>query len=186
MQSLTYHVAISTDGFIADPQGGFDDFSTADDVVADFVAAMQHDYDTVLMGRKTYDVGLKVGKTNPYPWLESHVFSTQLKQSPDPAVQLHSGGAVELVRQLRQRDRAKGIWLCGGAELAGQLLQAGLIDRLTLKVNPFVMGTGIPLFREVTSAHHLELTEHKAYPSGVLLVSHRVTYSQSASPASQG
>jgi dihydrofolate reductase len=105
-------------------------------------------FDTVLMGRKTYDVGFKAGVTNPYPHLQQYLFSKSLKVSPDEQVTLVLEDTVQFVEQLKQLP-GKGIWLCGGANLASSLFAAGLIDRLILKVNPFLMGEGIPLFADV-------------------------------------
>lgn len=40
-------------------------------------------FDVVLMGRKTYEIGLKDGISNPYPQMRQYVFSHTLKESPD-------------------------------------------------------------------------------------------------------
>ena len=85
MRALKYHVATSLDGFIARPEGSFDGFLQEGDFVTDYVDSWAG-YDTVLMGRRTYDVGLKVGVTNPYPALRTYVVSRTLSPSPYPAV----------------------------------------------------------------------------------------------------
>lgn len=172
MRSLKYYVATSVDGFIAHKDGTFDGFVPEGEHVQDFLASYEW-FDVVLMGRKTYDVGLQHGVTNPYPTLESYVFSKSLKESPDPAVKLVSDNLVEVVRDLREKD-GKPIWLCGGAELASQLFEAGLVDELILKLNPFLMGEGIPLFAGVIRQTQLDLYEKKIYDNGVLLLKYRV------------
>jgi len=58
--------------------------------------------------------------------------------------------------------------------LAATLLEAGLIDEVILKLNPLLMGAGVPLFVRVEEPVHLELIASKAYPNGVLLLSYRV------------
>jgi dihydrofolate reductase len=73
------------------------------------------------------------------------VVSTTLPASPDPRVQVVAGDPVELVGRLKHRPGA-GIWLAGGARLAGALL--GEIDELVIKRYPVVLGAGIP-FRQV-------------------------------------
>lgn len=166
MRNLVYHVAISVDGFIARDNGSFEDFPFDPDVVQDFIAAIG-EFAAVLMGRKTYEVGLAEGKTNPYPGLESLVFSRSLSVSPDPAVRLVSEGAVEVVRGLKEQA-GKPIWLCGGADLAGQLCAAGLVDELVVKLNPLLLGSGIPLFSAVVEPTKLQLLDQKAYPGGTL------------------
>ena len=78
-----------------------------------------------------------------------------------------------MVRELRNKD-GKDIWLCGGAELAAQLFDEGLVDELILKVNPFLMGEGIPLFASVIKQTALDLFDRKIYDNGVLLLKYRV------------
>jgi dihydrofolate reductase len=190
MRELVYYVAITLDGFIAHPDGSFDKFPWDADYGADMVVnfpetvpahlrSVEHRslenrwFDAVLMGRNTYEVGLKEGISSPYPTLRQYVFSRSYSESPDPQVTLVSGDAVSAVQALKQED-GKAIWLCGGAALATTLLTAGLIDRLILKLNPVVFGSGIPLFAPVVTQVLTELTEHKRYPSGHMVLHYRV------------
>jgi dihydrofolate reductase len=66
MRALRYYLACTADGFIAHADGSFDGFLLEGEHVADFLESYKW-FDTVLMGRKTYEVGLREGKTNPYP-----------------------------------------------------------------------------------------------------------------------
>lgn len=190
MRELTYYVACSIDGFIAHNDGSHDGFSQESDYTADLAAAFpetfptafrdalgidadnQH-FDTVLMGRKTYDIGLKAGMTSPYPHLKQYLFSRSLKQSPDKSVELVKEDAIAKVKQLKA-ETGQGIWLCGGSILATTLFVEKLIDHLILKVNPFLMGSGIPLFSGVIKQTQLEMTQQKTYSNGVYRVHYRV------------
>ena len=89
-RKLKYHVAMTLDGFIAREDDSTDFFSNLSppDHVFDYFDALGSAYDTVVMGRSTYEVGLKVGVTDPYPSLETHVCSRSWKESPDPRVHL--------------------------------------------------------------------------------------------------
>ena len=165
MRRLIYHVACSADGFIAHPDGSFDGFPGGDHV-ADFLSTYEW-FDTVLMGRKTYEVALREGVTNPYPHMRQYVFSRTMRQAPDVNVHLISSGPEPLVTRLKQEE-GKGIWLCGGAELAGTLFRARLIDEVILKVNPLLLGSGIPQFAGAIDQTRLNLTECKRYESGVV------------------
>ena len=171
MRKLKYYVACSVDGFIARKDGSFNDFVMEGEVVNDYIESFKL-FDIVLMGRKTYEVGLKEGKTNPYPMMKSYVFSRSIKAIPDENVELVSENGIELIRRLKN-ESGKDIYLCGGANLATMLFEENLIDEIILKINPFVMGSGIPLFGEVIKPTALELIDSKIYESGVLLVSYK-------------
>jgi len=173
VRKLRYHVACTLDGFIAHPDGSFGGFLAEGDHVADFLASYAS-YDTVLMGRKTYEVGLAVGVTDPYPTMKPYVFSRTIERSPDPRVEIVAEGAGDLVRMLKDRP-GKDIWLCGGAELAGSLFDEGLIDEVVVKLNPRIFGSGIPLVAGGERRVSLELREAKVYGSGVVLLTYAVS-----------
>ncbi|MEM6436408.1 MAG: dihydrofolate reductase family protein, partial [Cyanobacteria bacterium P01_D01_bin.115] len=102
-----------------------------------------------------------------------YLFSQSMSQSPDKNVTLVSDNAIKFVKDLK-RESGKQIWLCGGGNLATTLFNHHLIDQLILKVNPFLMGAGIPLFSNVIPQSALELTDSKIYNNGVLLLYYRV------------
>jgi dihydrofolate reductase len=172
MRMLKYHVASTLDGFIARLDGTFDGFPTEGDHVDDFLAS-HASYDAVLMGRKTYEVGSKVGVTDPYPTMKSYVFSRSMKESPDPRIEIVSERACELVRHLKG-EPGKDIWLCGGAELARTLFDERLIDEIIIKLNPILFGAGIPLVAGGVRQDALDLRHAKVYQSGVVLLTYRV------------
>jgi dihydrofolate reductase len=99
-------------------------------------------FDTVLEGRTSYEIGLEAGLTDAYPHLRHLVFPTTLK-SHDPAVEIVRTGALARVRELKA-EAGKDLWLVGGGTLAYSLLPE--IDRLVLKQNRYVIGSGVPLF----------------------------------------
>lgn len=193
MRELTYYVATTVDGFIAAPDGSFDAFLSEGPHLADLFAEFpetvpghlrelvgvpagtpNRHFDTVLMGRATYEVGLAVGVTSPYPHLRQYVFSGALPASPDPAVRLVRGDPLDLVRQLKAEPGELGIWLCGGGALASALLPE--IDQLVLKVNPVLLGAGIRLFAGAAGPTplRLEVTASRGYDNGFTLVRYRV------------
>jgi dihydrofolate reductase len=190
MRKLKYYVATSVDGFIAREDGSFDGFLQEGEHINDLLVSFPETFpahfrdalgihaenkwfDVVLMGRKTYEVGLNVGVTNPYPHMKQYLFSRSMKESPDANVELVSENAAEFVRNL-QHEMGNDIWLCGGADLATSLFNDNLIDEIILKVNPFLMGSGIPLFSRDIKLTNLELTDSKIYQNGVLLLFYRV------------
>ncbi len=190
MRDLIYYIASSIDGFIAEEDGSFARFPWDDTFGADIVETFPETipthlrevlgaqgpnrwFDAVLMGRNTYEVGLQAGITNPYATLKSYVFSQTMSESPDDAVTLVSGDAVAVVRGLKQ-EPGKAIWLCGGGALAATLFEAQLIDRIILKLNPILLGAGIPLFAGGVQPTNLALTQSKVYPSGHVRLHYRV------------
>lgn len=181
MRKLVYFIACTADGFIAQEDGGLDFFPMAGDHLPfiareypetipghlrkDFgVRDENRHFSSVVMGRHTYEVGSTLGITNPYPHLQQFLISSTLAKCPDADVQLVRRDPVALVRSLKQ-EPGLGIWLCGGARLAGALYDE--IDELVLKVNPVVLGTGIPLFRDARGVTRLELTDHQTFAGGV-------------------
>jgi dihydrofolate reductase len=172
MSDLTYYVAASLDGFIAHADGSFDGFAWDDEVVADFFADLEA-FGTVLMGRKTYEVGLREGKTSPYPRMRQVVFSRTMRASPDPAVEFVRGDLVPFVRGVKAEAEAP-VWLCGGANVATQLLRAGLIDRVVVKLNPVVFGAGVPLFGDGVERAALDLEGTTVYDCGIVFLRYAV------------
>ncbi len=175
MRELKYYVACTVDKFIARKDGSFDCFLMEGEHVADLlknfpetipahfrdklgITAENQCFDAVLMGRRTYAVGLQEGITNPYPQMKQYVVSRTLKESPDPKVELVSSDPLALVRELKQQP-GKDIWLCGGGDLAAALFPA--IDEIILKVHPILLGSGIPLFSGQIQLTYLELTDSK-------------------------
>jgi len=188
MRKLTYLIACTADGFIAREDGSVDFFPMTgghlSHIVAEYpetvggplrdqlgVHGHNKHFDTVLMGRGTYEVGTAIGISSPYPHLRQYLISKTMTATPDAAVQLVSTDPVELVRELKQ-DGGLDIWLCGGARLAGTLY--GEIDELILKVNPVILGTGKPLFEDARGAKRLELTGHETFAGGAAIHRYRV------------
>jgi dihydrofolate reductase len=172
MQNVHYYVATSVDGFIARRDGSFDCFLTDGDHVAAFLEDLAC-YDTVLMGRRTYEIGVRLGVTDPYPALRSIVFSRTMTATLNPRVELARSSASERVRALKASP-GRGIYLCGGSELAGALFADGLVDELILKVNPVVLGSGIPLVSMAGGAITLTPLAQRVFGSGVVMLRYRV------------
>ncbi|WP_338863684.1 dihydrofolate reductase family protein [Myxococcus stipitatus] len=171
-RKLTYHVATTLDGFIARQDHTFDCFSNEGDHVTEYLATLRT-YGAVVMGRKTYDIGLQFGVTDPYPYLETNVVSRSMKESPDPKVRLITDDVVGAVRTLKAQE-GKDIYLAGGGELATQLFAAGLVDEVLIKLNPLLLGSGIPLVSRLGSHLNLELLSTKVYRTGVVLLQYSV------------
>ncbi|MBO8193555.1 dihydrofolate reductase [Streptomyces oryzae] len=204
MRKLVYYVAATIDGFIAGPQGEFDFFPVPDDISAAIFEELPETvpthiqaalglpdrphqrFDTVLMGRGTYEPALREGITSPYAHLRQLVFSTSLPSDQDPAVEIvRDRDPVEVVRELKQQDSDSGsdsgsdsdsdpggkdIWLAGGGKLAAELLPE--IDELVVKRSPRVACAGIPLFDGTFTPTAFTPVSTRNFASGVSMTTY--------------
>lgn len=186
MRKLTYYVATTIDGFIAG-RGGAVDFYVYEGDHMDAINARLPEtipgqyrralgieaenkvFDTVVMGRGTYDIAFKEGITSPYPHLRQVVVSRSFTESPDPTVEVISSDPVAAVRGLKQQEGLD-IWLCGGGKLAAQLHDE--IDEILLKLHPVTIGAGIPLFDGPVGPRRFDLTDSTLFASGVAFMTY--------------
>ena len=176
MRTVIFGVANSLDNFIARADHSVDWLLWSDDV-ASYVKEFWKPIDTVLMGRKTYEAGLRLG-TSSYPGVANYVFSRSMREAPDPAVRIVSTDAVAFVRELKDAEGGD-ICLMGGGELAHSLFEAGLIDEVGVNVHPVLLGAGVPLFPAAMSHQiDLRLLECRPFTRGCVLLRYAVQSSR--------
>jgi dihydrofolate reductase len=171
---VRYNVAASLDGYIAGPDGEFD--WIPEDPAVDF-AALFEDVDTVLLGRKSYEL---VRASGGVPWPRGarvYVFSRTLDSAAHPDVTVALDAAA-VVKELRAEPGRGEIWLFGGGRLFRSLASAGQVDRVEVTVVPLLLGGGVPLLPPGGGRIQLNLEGTRSYPSGM------VTLSYSVGPAS--
>ncbi len=175
MRKVTFGGANSLDNFFARKDDSVDWLLWSDEAMA-----VMKDYwksiDTIVMGRKTYEAGLKLSKgaKNPYSGIKCYVFSRTLKNSAQGA-EIVSEDAARFVGKLKQQE-GKDICVMGGGLLAKSLLEANLIDELGFNIHPVLLGSGIPLFHEMNHQIDLELLECKPFKNGCVYLSYRVKH----------
>lgn len=157
MRRVRYQVASSLDGYIAAPDGGYDWIVIDPDI--DF-AGMFAQYDTLLMGRATYELMMKNGEE--YPGMKIVVFSRTLRPEDHPGVTIVSERIREKMDELRALP-GKDIWLYGGGQLFRSLLELGCVDTIEPAIIPVVLGKGIPMVPATDVRAKLELTGHRLY-----------------------
>ena len=178
MRKVTFGGANSLDNYFARKDDSVDWLMWSNEagaVMKDFWKTI----DTVVMGRRTYEVALRMGAGGgAYPGVKNYVFSRTMKQ---PAMkktgnlEFISEDAAEFVRKLKSQE-GKDICVMGGGLLAKSLFEADLIDEVGFNIHPVLLGSGIPLFHEMNHQINLELIECKPFKNGTIMVSYRVKH----------
>lgn len=187
MRAITYFVAVSLDGRIAGPDHQIDAFAFPPELAGHLIEhfpetlpaparkAMGIDglpnrrFDTVVMGRETYELGRRDGLTSPYPHLRQIVVSSSLDRNIDPAVEVVPRLTPDTLDEVLGAGDGE-VWLCGGGILASAL--APRIVRLILKRQPILLGAGRPVFEGLYAPQAFELEERVAV-GDVLIESYR-------------
>lgn len=171
MRRLRYQVATSLDGYLAAPDGAYDWIPEDPDI--DF-ADLFDQFDTVVMGRKTFETALSQGGDGSMPGLDVIVYSQTLSPANHPAVSIIPTDPVAHLRALKATP-GKDIWLYGGGALFHTLLAAGEVDTVEPAVVPCLLGEGIPMLPPPYLRTKLALTRHRLYPkSGIMLLEYDV------------
>ena len=170
MRKVIYSVAMSLDGYIARPDGAYDWIPM--DPAIDWDAFMGR-FDTVLVGRRTFDL-MRTQGNGGGKWHRSLVFSRTLapQDFPDVTVVRDEAGAA-LVADLR-RQEGKDIWLVGGGVLFRSLLDAGLVDAVETAIVPILLGEGLPMLPSAPRTVKLRYVNQTRYPSGIVLLRYDV------------
>lgn len=183
MRDLVYYVAVTADGYIAAPDGDTSAFPLAPETLTALfarypetcpaqarkpldVTAPNRRFDTVVMGYRTYAPSLEVDLPGGvYPHLRQFVVTHR-----EVPVETLDGDLAEQIDALKSEDGAD-IWLCGGADVAGQLIDS--IDEFQFKVYPVLLGDGIPPVAGLDAVTGLLLTASEELPGGVVLNTYR-------------
>lgn len=168
-------IATSLDGFIAGedddlswlphPEPGGEDYG---------YGALMAQTVAILMGRRSYDVIAGFDGEWPYDDVPVFVATSRPLDPAAPTVQAVQGdSAADLVAAVQAQVGAGGLYVDGG-ELIRSLLDAGLVDELTITIIPVILGRGIPLFAGAAMRHQLELVGSEHYDNGFVQVRYRV------------
>lgn len=175
MNKIVYYVAISLDGFIAGPNGDASKFTAKGNGIDKYLSDLK-DFKSTIMGRNTYEFayqyGLQPGQA-AYPHMEHYIFSNTI-QFENQASNVHIEN-LDINRIKEIRDAADSdIYLCGGGQFAGWLLENNLIDQLKIKLNPILLGEGIPLFGNTTTDAKLHFIQHESFDEGLQIITYNI------------
>jgi dihydrofolate reductase len=173
---VRYGVAMSADGFIAGPNGEAD-WITSDPEI-DFEAMFRR-FDTILMGRRTFEVVKQAGGGGAMPGMQVFVVSRTLRQEDHPGVTIVDNPA-ELIAALRSKP-GKDICLFGGGSLFRSLAELGLVDTVEVGVIPVLLGEGVKLLPGPATRVALKLTGHRLYArSGIMSLEYEVQHGRAS------
>src|SRR5262244_4024786 len=165
MRKVIYGVGISLDGYIARPDGSVDFLFMPKDYS---MSAFFKRIDVAAMGRKTYEVGLKLGGGKiSSPGMTCYVFSQTLASNAPGGVTVVRETPRDFVEAIRKK-KGKDIWLMGGGDLTRAFLRDDLVDELYLGVVPTLIGEGIPAFPSGFPQRDFALVENKSFSKGLI------------------
>lgn len=175
MAKIIYYVATSLDGFIAGPNDDISDFVAGGGGVEKYLSDLQN-FKVVIMGRRTYEFGYRYGLKPgqpAYAHMEHHIFSDSIKiERLADSVHIEPK-SLDRIKKIKEKSETD-IYLCGGGEFAGWLLENGLIDQLKLKLNPIILGAGIKLFGDSSSKAKWELIEKESFNDGLQILTYEI------------
>jgi dihydrofolate reductase len=187
MRKVTYSLGMSLDGYVVGPDGRFD-WTDPDPEVFQFATDEVRGLGMHLLGRRLYESMLYWETADQDPSLDEAmleftalwkalprvVFSRTLSSVQGNA-RLATGGVADEIERLRA-EPGEGDIAIGGATLAAEAAELGLIDEYRPRVYPVFVGGGIPYFPEGTPRLDLELVESRTFPSGVVCLRYRVAH----------
>lgn len=174
-RKIIVYIAISADGYIARPDGSVDWLQRPRPRGNYGMPAFFRSIDTILWGRKTYDVSLNLGG-GPAAFgrtVKNYVFSRR-PRSPAPAVEFVNEPVPAFAKRLRAQP-GKDIWMMGGGGIIASFLDAGQIDEFSIHVIPVFIGEGIPLIQPRHRLVPLTLISTRRFLDGVVHLHYRVS-----------
>ena len=171
MRKVKLFIASSLDCYIAREDGGIDWLFTDDDYG---YTKFYDSVDTIIVGRKSYDQSLAF-EEYPYKGKKVYVFTRKKvrKNNNEQDVEYIDTNIQDFVTSLTQ-SIGKDIWLIGGGEIVSVLLNAGLVDEIILSIHPIILGTGIPLLRDIQKEVNLKLENSLSFDSGLTQLYYKV------------
>ncbi|HTW05822.1 MAG TPA: dihydrofolate reductase family protein [Streptosporangiaceae bacterium] len=180
---LVYSAIASADGYVEDAAGSFG-WAAPDDEVLGFVNDLERPVGTYLFGRRMYQTMLYWETAHALPdqsagvkefariWqaAEKVVFSKTLNAVSSARTRLERDFDPGLVRQLKSAAGAD--MTVGGADLAAQAIEAGLVDELQLILVPVVVGGGKPALPAGVRLG-LELLDTRRFANGAVYLRYR-------------
>ncbi len=173
MGKIIYYVACSLDGYLADEKGGVDWLTPYQEAGFDYgYEAFYQKIGFIISGSKTFEQASNFPGGWAFPHATTYIFSSrQIDTLGREDLVLWNGGIRELSEQLKKKN--EDTWLIGGANLAGQFVNEGMLDEVILSIMPTMLGRGVPIFEGVTKAFNLRVNHQESFPNGVVQLVYR-------------
>ena len=187
-RKIIVYIAVSADGYIAQPDGNVDWLRRPRPPGNYGMGAFLRSIDTILWGRKTYDVALGFGVKGRGlgfgPQVRNYVFSHRPPERAAPGVEFVNEPVGPFAKRLRAAA-GKHIWMMGGAGLIASFLDEGEIDEFSIHVIPILIGEGIPLVQPRRRLVPLKLRSVRRFPDGVVHLNYQVKRQAAAGGAAR-
>lgn len=175
MKKIVYYVASSLDGYISGIDYDVSGFVYEGEMVEKYLEDLKS-FQTVIMGRNTYEFGYKFGvqpgEPSPvYAHMKHYIFSNTLNfENKNEQVEIKKlvPGEIDRIKT----DSPTDIYLCGGGKFAGWLLKQKKIDILKIKLNPLIVNQGVKLFEGVRTQYLLQLEECELFDDGMQIITY--------------
>lgn len=175
-RNVILYIAVSLDGYIADSNGSVNWIKGQDESVEpeDTFSPFFDSIDTVVMGKRTYDQIVTELSPDQWPYIGATTFVITHDDKSIDAEHIHfrNTSVCRLVDELKELP-GKNIWICGGAQIANQLIGTDMIDTYHIAVIPVILGGGIKLFDTTEQRIDLTLARTKEYNGIIELTYHR-------------
>jgi dihydrofolate reductase len=180
-RKLALFMHISIDGFTARPNGSMDWIHINEDMF-EYARLQTEESDTAIYGRKTFELmdaywPTAADKQNAskhdiehstwYSKVQKIVVSETMRGKKIPQVEIISENVITQIKALKQRA-GKDIVMFGSPTLSHAFMNHNLIDDYWLFINPVILGTGIPLFKDIKNQLNLELIKNISLAGGVI------------------
>ena len=180
MRKIVYYVASSLDGYICGLNEDISGFVGEGSGVNRYLEDLK-DYDTVMMGRNTYEFGYRYGLKPgepAYPHMTHFIFSDSLTFESAHKNVMVVPLKIEEVLKLKQQNGSD-IYLCGGGQFAGWLFDHDMIDVLKVKLNPLILGKGVRIFGSSTKESRMTLVDTESYDHGLQIMTYELRVGKS-------
>ncbi len=182
MRKIIVSENVTLDGFFSGPKGKID-FFVRDKEIIRHIRYGTNLIDTILFGRTTYELMVSYWPT-PAAAGEEPVITNFMNNTPkivfsktlEKAVWNNTGVIKEIKKEeiLKMKQQpGKDIIIFGSGSIVSTLTKLGLIDDYLIFVNPVILGSGKPLFKDINDRINLKLLSTKKFNNGVVLLQYQ-------------